>query len=160
MRKKIYRTSCVITGVAALFVGLAGTVQAIPITLRDHNAQQALHSLGQNSHNQSRVSAAGSLLSGSVRSLNTGGQRSAGLGNLHRRGHGVPVTDQGAYPISVLRAPITPVSPVRLPQAPIRVLGGGTASETPSAAPDGGTTAVMMAGSLCGLALLRKKLKA
>jgi VPDSG-CTERM motif len=152
-----------ITAAATLLVGLAGNVQAIPITLRDHNVRQTLHSLGQISHNPRQIFSTAALFPALVRSPNGDGHHSVGLANLHNHGHGLPVsapvTDQGAYPIIPLHTPV--ILPVSLPKPPVLVVnGGGTPGHNVVSVPDGGTTAAMMAVSFCGLALLRKKLKA
>ena len=159
MRKNIYQTSCIITGVAALFVGLAGTVQAIPMTIHNHNVQQALPSTGQN--NQSRITPATSPVASSVQSPNAGQPRSGH--HVFQFGHGAtpiltPVTNQGAHPVSGLHSPILPIIPVNLP--PIVHSGGGTTGANAVGVPDGGTTAMMMGGAFCGLALIKRKLKA
>ncbi|MEI6192927.1 MAG: VPDSG-CTERM sorting domain-containing protein [Verrucomicrobiota bacterium] len=186
MKKGTNHTNVAIVAAAALFVGLAGNVQAIPITLQNQRVNQALRSSSQASYdlgltaaravkpslNASRqvsrnlkpASPTSSLLSLLIPARNAAGARNISTGNSHRSAHGVtttpiPVTDQGAYPVGVLPTPVTilPVSPVRHPIIPN---GGGTATPNAVSVPDGGATAAMLGGSVCGIALLRKKLKA
>ena len=162
MKTKYNLAGIGISSAAALFVALAGNVQAIPIGTHNPIAQKSLHASGQIT--QKNNLATTFLLSSSNQGKNAGGKKGGGSGkNSH---HGVttspaPVTDQGAYPQSGLNAPLLPPVPVSLPQPPIIVAsGGGNTAQNAVSVPDGGLTAAMVAGSLSGLALLRKKLKA
>jgi len=158
MRKKINLTGFVIIGAAALFVGLAGNMHAIPISMHDDldagirswvlgrdlhgnewvlgqtlHGNEIAHLVDQSSRNQSLASPTASFLFGSVPAQNAGEPRNFGPGNFNHHRHGV-----------------TTASPPLTGQEP---------NDSPTSVPDGGTTAMMMAGAFCGLALLRKTLK-
>ena len=186
MKKETSLTPVSIVAAAALFVGVAGNVQAIPITLQSQRGNQAppsarqasynpslpaaravnptLNSTRQVSRNLKPASFTASLSSLLIPARNAAGSRNATLGNSHRSAHGVtttpiPVADQGAYPVGVLPTPVTilPASPVN---HPIIANGAGTATSNAVGVPDGGATAAMLGASVCGITLLRKKLKA
>ena len=171
MRKKIILPSIVITGVAALVVGFASNAQAIPITVRNLDVSRTHYWFGSINRNQSHAGSAAAISSLTVSSGNLGNHVAFGYGNLHGFGHGIfghgittpqtPVIIQGAHPSIGLHAPLLPVVPVRLPpSAPIVVTRSGASGGNVTSVPDAGTTAELLAGSFCGLALLRKKLKA
>jgi hypothetical protein len=137
LRKTINPTAFVIAGAAALFAGLAGNVQAIPISIQDQSNHGGVHFSVQSSHNQSLASPTASVLSGSVLAQNAVGPHNFGPWNFHDSWsfhHG----RQGG---------LTPPSPL------------SRQDSSSASVPDGGTTAMMMGGVLCGFALLGNKLK-
>jgi VPDSG-CTERM motif len=161
MRKKINLAGVQI-GAAALFVGLAGNIQAIPLTLHDYSTNQAVRALDQNRKNQSFTSLAASLSPKPAKGKNVIVRRSSRLGNLPHPilGGLLPVAAQGTFPTGLGTTTTLPGLPVEILPQPLAPASAGT-TKAPSAAsvPDGGATAAMMAGSVFGLALLRKKLK-
>jgi hypothetical protein len=135
MRKKINLTAFVTTGAAALFVGLAGNMHAIPISM--HNDSDA----GMWSWN------------------NAGEPRNLGSRYFNHHRHGVTTTLPsltGLDPVSPTLPPLTGLDLVSTTSPP---LTGQEPNDSSTSVPDGGTTAMMMAGAFCGLALVRKTLK-
>lgn len=130
MRKKINFTGLAITGASALFVGLAGNVQAIPISM--HN---------QSNRNQSLATPTASLLSGSVLAQNARARLNSGSSVFYNN-------RRGASPAIILNGGTT--SKTRLTSR----------AASAANVLDGGPTAMMLAEAFCALALLRKKLKA
>jgi hypothetical protein len=150
-------------GAAALFVGLAGNVQAIPTTLRDYSASQAVRALEQSQENQNYTRLAASISTKLVKGKRAVARRNLRLANLNHLTLGglTPLPAQGTFPAGVLGGgtttllPGVPVTILPRPLPPVTANGS-----SPNGVPDGGATAAMMAGSICGLALLRKKIKA
>jgi hypothetical protein len=147
MRKRFKVTSFMIVGATALFVGLAGTVGAVSFsTQNDLNAATRSGSLGRDlsqyqaayspgpGNFQSFASPTPFSLSGSARAENVGVSRSTDSWqfNLRRRIYGLSTPSPRA-------------------QTPI---------VAPAGIPDGGSTALMLGGVLCGLALAVRKPKA
>jgi hypothetical protein len=155
MRKKINQTGFIIAGAAALFVGLAANMQAVPITMHNNgeagmrswvlgrdvhgnewilgqtpHGNEIAHLVDQSSRNQISTSP-NAFLSGPVPAQNADGHNNPGRPDLLQGSQG---------------APTTTILPIAHGPASISV-------------PDGGTTAMMMAGAFYGLALLRKTLK-
>jgi hypothetical protein len=147
--KKINLAGFAMVGAAALFVALAGNVRAIPFTVHDDVVNAAIRSQnllsGQSDYeaalaldhvnrNQGHVSPTALILSRSARVQNTGqlGNSSPRISHPRKHGHGVE----------------TP---------PPQSTGP---NPSPVSVPDGVTTATMLGGVFCGLALLEKKLKA
>jgi hypothetical protein len=138
---KINKTNFAFTGAAALFVGLAGTAQAIPIPA--HTVQSAIDSAG-NKKPPGRIA----LVSFEPASLQRSGNKIRPV---------VSIPEQGSIPVPsltmpVVSAPIIPSGLVIKPIVPVAVRA--------TSVPDAGTTAMLLGGSFGGLALLRKKLKA
>lgn len=165
MRAKINLTSFIIIGAAALFVGVAGKVQAIPTTFHNGRTYQAAHAFDHVNRNQSLAS-----LTASISSMPVNGKKAGGHGNftLRRGNHPYPilggltplspVTGQGNYPAGALNGGTAIIIPGQVLPKPL-----STGTVKPAGAvgvPDGGMTATMMVGSFFGLALLKKKLKA
>jgi hypothetical protein len=67
MRNKFNLTGLVITGTAALFVGLAGNMQAIPTSMNDQSVSDVLQSANLNQQDQSVVTLTPSELAKSVK---------------------------------------------------------------------------------------------
>jgi hypothetical protein len=125
MRKKINLTTFVTTGAAALFVGLAGNMHAIPISMHDDSDAWMCSMCSWN---------------------NAGEPRNLGSRYFNHHRHGV----------STILPSLTGLDPVSTTSPP---LTGQEPNDSPTSVPDGGTTAMMMAGAFCGLALVRKTLK-
>jgi len=166
MKHKV-NLSGITIGAAALIVGLAGNVQAIPITHRVYHTSHVASASNQSNQNASLASLTApiapqaSTTSHLVNARQTRGRQKPAAGNLN-----LPISSgltlgssQGTLPVTVLTAPLLPVVPVNLPPAPVPVVTGAASAASPVGVPDGGATAAMMAGSFGGLALLRKKLK-
>jgi len=159
MRKRINQTGFIIAGVAALFVGLASNMQAVPISMHN-NWEAGMRSwvlgpdiLGQNlqgkeiAHyvvgqvNQKQMSASpNASLSTPVSAQIAGVHGNSGSSGSNNGSQG---GSQGAPSPTILPIAHGPAS-ISVPYVSV---------------PDGGTTAMMMAGTFCGLALLRKTLK-
>ena len=150
MRKKTNQTSFAITGAAALLIGLTANVEAIPISMRTLSASQSALAF-----NQSPASSNPSVSSKKVNANTKSVSR-----NLKHPGFGrppSPLPGQGGTPVTVPTGTIIlPGGTLPKPLSP----PGPNQPSGPSSVPDGGTTATMMGGVFCGLALLRKKLKA
>jgi hypothetical protein len=145
-RKKLSLKGFMIAGAAALCVGLAGPVGAVQFsTQTDVNAATRSESLGRDlSQYQAAYSSPGNFqsfasptpfsLSASARAENVGGSRSTESWqfNLRRRMYGMSTPS---------------------PRAPTPIVA-------PAGIPDGGSTALMLGGVLCGLALAARKPKA
>ena len=166
MRNK-FNLSGISIGVAALVVGLAGNVQAIPTTTRDYNASQSARSLDWSGQNQSLASLQTLRSTKVVKAKKVAGSRKAGGKNLIRPilvglTPLSPVANQGVLPTGGLAAGTPLPLPVTVLTQPLSSGSSGTTAQVDSAtsAPDGGTTATLLGGTFCGLALLRKKLKA
>ena len=184
MRKKINLTGFIITGAAALFVGLAGNMHAIPISMHNNweagmrswvlgrdlhgnewvlgqtlHGNEIAHLVDQSSRNQSLASPTAFFLFRSVPAHNAGEPVNFGPWNFNHHRHGVttaspPLT--GPDPVTTASPPLPGPDPVTTTSPP---LTGQEPNDPPTSVPDGGTTAMMMAGAFCGLALLRKTLK-
>lgn len=163
MKNKINRTGYMI-GATALFVGLAGNVQAVPHTLQDYNTSQAVGSAGQSK-----------LSSGSASFKNTSLSK---LTKVKKGGKNVKNSSSNlTHPILGGLTPLTLTSPTAFPAGSLNSgtrdlplvtiipnsLSASAAlaaqSAGPTNVPDGGATATMAGGALGGLLLLRKKLK-
>jgi VPDSG-CTERM motif len=133
MKNKFNLTGLVLTGAAALFVGLVGNVQAIPISMHDQSIYEAMRSIDLSKRDQSVASLTASLLVKSIWTQKTGAIHDASLlgksfkaqktvasrnlvtthGRPNKNGMSVtpsPLTVQSPFPISFL-----PQSPVYLP---------------------------------------------
>jgi hypothetical protein len=108
------------------------------------HGNEIAHLVDQSSHNQSPASPTAFFLFGSVPAYNAGEPRNFGPGNFNHHGPGVspPPPLTGPDPVST-SPPLT----------------SQEANDSSASVPDGGTTAMMMAGAFGGLALLRKTLK-
>lgn len=163
------QTSFVIAGASALFIGLAGNMQAATITIQDNwdagarswilgqdirgqdpqGKEIAYFVVNQVNHNQISASPKASL-SVSVSELSASANNNSGQSDVLPGSYGValvtmlPTVDS---PTSTGQgaSPLTPVTAANVP-APIRV-------------PDGGTTCLMLGGIFCGIVLLRKSSK-
>ena len=151
MRTKLNLTGLVMTGAATLFVGLAGSVQAIPIVVRNHTTalhatttHQVTGSMVQSNPNQILTT----LVSASHLSASTSVHNASShhVAVLNHRAPGITVPVGGTLPGGVLPKPL----PSGTNQIPVTIS---------TAAPDGGTTAAMLGAAFCGLVLLRTKLK-
>jgi hypothetical protein len=137
------KTNFAITGAAALFVGLAGTSQAIPIS--PHAAQSII----QSSANKTPTGLAALVLRISAQAKKAGKKTkpvpslssSSTLGVIPMPSLTMPVV---SMPIVASGLVIQPILPAASPV---------------SSVPDGGTAGAMLGGTFGGLALLRKKLK-
>jgi hypothetical protein len=161
MRKKINQTNFAITGAAALFVGLAGNVQAIPMPMHSQNVNEAV---------QAAARKEAALLARSPRVPKVVAGSNPVASNVGPARHGVPVT---LSPLTIQHHPphyvahngtpgLTPYVYTEPSTINLVLPQGGTVAKVSSAAvgvPDGGPTAAMMAGALGGLVLLRKKLE-
>ena len=169
MNKNISQISFVIAGAAALFVGLAGNMQAAPIPIQN-NSEAGVRSwpLGQNIRGQDpqgkeiayyvanqasqiQISASpDASLSGSVPGQGAGGNNNSSLPGSLPGSQGAPLvtilpTVHSPTSTGQVTSPLTAVTAANVP-APISV-------------PDGGTTSLMLGGVFCGLAFLRKNSK-
>jgi hypothetical protein len=150
LRKNIKLTGSLIAAAATLCAGLAGDVQAIPISMHDDldagmgpwtlshekSHYEAAYSFDRINQNQGLGSPTVFHLVTSVPLKIAGETHGLGSKKVHHHKPGVTVTPPAA------------IVPPR--------------EGVPSAASvaDGGSTGLMMGGVFCGLALLRKKLKA
>lgn len=165
MKSKI-NLSGITIGAAALMVGFAGSVQAIPITRHAFTASQSARSLAQVKTNPVLdISTAANSSKSSKVKPHAGRKPVPGAvaGDLILPiSDGVAVTtDQGAYTEVLLNAPLLPDEPIKLPPPTVIVVtSNGVALQNGVGVPDGGVTAALLAGSLGGLVLLRKKFKA
>jgi hypothetical protein len=139
---KINKTNFAITGAAALFVGLAGTAQAIP------TPAHVVQPIVQNGGN--RLSA-GLILRMSAAQAKASAKKTKT----------VPILASGSTLGSI------PMPSLTLPEVSGPVIATGLvikpvvpAAAPISSVPDGGATGAMLGGTFGGLALLRKKLKA
>ena len=107
---------------AALLVSFAGNAQVIPITLRSHGVNQALPPFRPVVRIQSSIVSLASTLPASVPAPKAVGQRVVSARDAYARGGAtpapLPVTDQGAYPLSALQTPLLPTAPMELPKLP------------------------------------------
>ncbi len=161
--KTKFNLSGLTVAAAALCVGFAGNVQAIPITLHDFRASQAVRAPDRGKQNQTLVSLTTSISPRSSKAKPAQAHQKPGARNLI-----LPISggltlssSQGAFPARGLHAPLLPASPVNLPPPSITIVSSsGGATQNAAIVPDGGATAALMAGSLGSLVLLKKKLKA
>jgi|ERR1700690_2047667 len=202
MRKKINLTA-IVTGAAALFLGLAGNTHAIPISTHydlgagmhswiilshEQNTYEAAHSFDQSSHNQSLASPTAFFRFRPVAAQNAGETPNIGSLNFSHHGFGVPaaappLTGQepnfnhhgfgvpAALPPLAGQEPnfnhhrrgVSPPPPPLIGPKPVSTtsppLTAQEPNDSPTSVPDGGTTAMMMAGAVFGLAFLGKKLE-
>jgi len=174
MRKKINQTGFVIAGAAALFVGLAGNMQATPISIHDNweagmrswilgrdlqgnewilgqnlHGNEIAHFIDQSSHNQISTSP-NAFPSGPASAQNGDVHGNPGLPGLSQG-------SQGAPPLTILPLIHGPAS-VNDGVPPLAVV---PISNSPAlvSIPDGGATALMLAGVFCGFVFLRKNPK-
>jgi hypothetical protein len=166
MRNKNDKTNFAVTGAAALFVGLAGTAQAIPISAHD------FQSIIQKSADKTPAVQDGLIFKDPVPVKKAVvvakpipkfvaspeddviPHAKADLVNLTipKRPAIVSIPEEGVMPVPSLKMPVISIAtglvlkPVPKPEsAPISV-------------PDGGAAGVMLGGAFGGLALLRRKL--
>jgi hypothetical protein len=162
MKSKINLSGLTIAA-AALIVAFAGSVQAIPITRHAFTASQAARTSDQRNQTPSlATSATDSISSTSSKLSQSHARQRPDAGNLI-----LPISDglasrsdRGAYPAGHLHGPLLPPTPITLPPPSVIVTNSGGASQNSTSVPDGGVTAALLAGSLGGLVLLRKKLQA
>jgi VPDSG-CTERM motif len=144
MREKANFAGLAIAGTAPAFVGLAGNVQAIPISI--HGARLGKIEPFFSDH-----------LGGKTHSIE--------LGNLNKnpsRPTLFPVSGSGAAQNSSSHHNFWPwKSPYHKYGAPPLTSSPTASSPAPTTSvPDGGTTGMMLGGVFCGFVLLRKKLEA
>jgi hypothetical protein len=146
-------------GAAALIVGFAGNVQAIPFTQHNFSASRAAHVPGRSTQSLSLASLTASAAPNPVMARHARGHHNPGAGivNLPISIGLTPASSPGVFPVSVLHAPLLPIAPINLPPSPGLVATGAAG---PVEVLDGGATAALLAGSFGGLMLFRKKLKA
>ncbi len=142
MTKNIKRISYAIAGAAVLFVGLAGNVQAVPITTKNPSG------LATAPH-QARTTPVVNLGSVIMTPINPRALLLSGSDTARRA--------SGSYTVSSARLPQFSVmkhgTPVVFVTAPTgRVALGATV-------PDGGTTGALLGGSLSALIFLKRKLE-
>jgi hypothetical protein len=141
------KTNFAITGAAALFVGLAGTAQAIPIPV--HAAQSIIQSN------------ANKKLAGPVAFVSHAPVPPKKPAKKTKHVPVIPVIvtipDPGSIPVPSFTMPV--VSPTTIDSGLVlQPVTLAVASVT--SVPDGGATGAMLGGIFGGLVLLRKKLKA
>ena len=141
MRLKINIPVFAGVGAAALVVGLAGNVGAIPDPMRDTLSMSAGMRSLVSSNDRSDYAAVRSLgrdPAGSSSSIFLGADLKQNLGTSHNLGSRVFNFDNDG----VTRTPTW-----------------NGHDRSPAGVPDGGTTVMMLGGALCGIGLLAKKLK-
>jgi hypothetical protein len=144
LRKKASLASFVIAGAAALCVGLAGNVQAIPFPMHgdldagnswnlrhDQSDYETVRSLNQSNRKQSLAGPTANLSFRSVPAQSAGEFHNFSSWNSHHDRQGVPRTPPGQ-----------------------------DRKHSPATVPEGGSSGLLLGGVFCGLALLVKKLKA
>jgi hypothetical protein len=139
MRLKINIPVFAVVGAAALFVGLAGDVGAIPDSMRD-NLDTGMRSWVSSNDNSDydAVRSIGRDPAGSSSSVFFGADLKQNMGMSHNLGSRVFNYDNDG---------VTTIPTWN---------GHGRSS---ASVPDGGTTVMMLGGALCGIVLLAKKLK-
>jgi hypothetical protein len=150
MRKKISRTGFIIAGAAALFVGLAGNVQAIPISMHDFSKLT-----------KSVASPTDSLLTGSHKAI------SISISDLSKPIKSVasPIDFfSGSILAENVDAPRNVISLDLKQEEPLVTSSSFVQGPAPTvtvkalvaSVPDGGTTGMMLGGAFCGLVFLKK----
>lgn len=137
------KTNFAITGAAALFVGFAGTVQAVPIPTH------IVQSIIQGSANDKPANPVAFDLRAPAPP-----KKAKAIKPVRAI---VSIPEQGRMPMPSLTMPVisAPTAATSLVFKPVT-----PATSSAISVPDGGATGVMLGGVFGGLALLRKKLKA